>query len=158
MEVLLRAVQTADEPFLDRLYADVHAAEFAPLNLPPPALAQLLAMQARMQRTSYAVTFPGALDQLILRAAEPVGRLLTVELPDQIHLIDIALLTEVRRQEIGATLLRQQIERARQSRKPLTLSVRLENPAQDLYLRLGFMPTGNDGMNLTMRHDGGPQP
>ncbi len=158
LETTLRPAGPADEPFLDRLYAEVHAGEFAPLNLPPPALAQLLTMQARMQRASYAHMFPAAEDRLVLRGTEAVGRLMTVELPGEIHLIDIALLRTAQGQAIGTGLLEQLCRRARQSEKPLTLSVRVDNPAQRLYRRLGFLAAGNDGMTLSLSYRGEPRP
>jgi ribosomal protein S18 acetylase RimI-like enzyme len=158
LEVTLRPAGPADETFLDRLYADVHAEEFAPLDLAPPALAQLLTMQARMQRASYARTFPAAIDRVVLYGAEPVGRLMTVDLPGETHLIDIALLRTSQRQAVGTGLIEQLCLQARQNAKPLTLSVRVDNPARRLYQRLGFIAAGSDGMNLWLRYTGESQP
>jgi ribosomal protein S18 acetylase RimI-like enzyme len=87
-----------------------------------------------------------------------VGRLMTVDLPGETHLIDIALLRTAQGQGVGTGLIEQLCRRAQQSGKPLTLSVRVQNPAQRLYQRLGFIAASNDGMNVWMRYTGEAQP
>ena len=151
MDVELRAATPADDEFLDQLYADVHAAEFAPLGLPAPALTQLLQMQSRAQRIGYATQYPAAESSIIWAGPYPIGRLYVQQSADALRLIDIALLTAFRGHGIGTKLIRDLCERARNSALPLQLMVRPENPATHLYTRLGFTSTGGDALNTTMQ-------
>ncbi len=146
----LQPVTTEDAPFLAALYREVHEPEFAPLSLPPHALAQLLAMQFRAQSAGYAVQFPHAQDQLIVLDGELAGRLMVDRSDAEVLLVDIALLACFRNRGMGTELLGQLIAEAANRGLPLRLNVRFDNPALRLYERQGFVRTGGDGLNFAM--------
>ena len=150
MQLALTPANPSDNPFLKDLFCHVRAPEFSALQLPPTALNQLLDMQYRAQKLGYAGQFPSAEDAIVRIDGQPAGRLLIARSVTEIHIIDIALLDSYRNQGIGATLLRTLSEEARATNKTLSLSVHFANPAQRLYRRLGFTPTANDGINITM--------
>jgi ribosomal protein S18 acetylase RimI-like enzyme len=139
-----------DDEFLARLFHDVHAPEFTPLGLPPASLNQLLDMQHRAKRGGYAAEFPNACDYILRLGAERVGRLLINQTPEEMRLVDIALLSPYRGQGLGERLLRGLCERAAEAGLPLRLSVRPGNPALTLYERLGFRRVSSDGINIAM--------
>ncbi len=154
MDFVLKLATSEDDAFLAELFSDVHAAEFAPLGLPEGALLQLLNMQFRGQRGGYSAQFPKAVDEILWIGQTRAGRVLVNEAEDELRLVDIALLAPYRRQSIGESVLLGLCERARASGLPLRLSVRVGNPAERLYTRLGFVRTGGDGMNVAMEFCG----
>ncbi len=113
-------------------------------------LAHLLDMQYRAQKLGYAAQFPTAEDSIISIAGEHAGHLL-LDRGSEIHLVDIALLERHRGKGIGATLIRTLCDEAKANNIVLTLSVRSGCRAEDFYRRLGFVRTGGDGFNSTMK-------
>jgi len=76
-----------------------------------------------------------------MQVAEQVGRL---------NLLQLHLLPSYRRQGIGTRLIKDLLRRANGLGKPVTLMVMHGNPAQALYLRLGFRQTGRDVDRIQM--------
>jgi len=148
MQLALTPSTPTDEPFLQDLFRQVRAPEFA--ALPEPARSQILDMQYRVRKMGYAAQFPSAEDSIITVDGISAGRLLLARLATEIHVVDIALLDSYRNQGIGGTLLRNLTEEVRAGNKVLSLCVHVANPAQRLYRRLGFLPTSSDGLNITM--------
>jgi len=70
--------------------------------------------------------------------AVPAGRLYVHPRPDEIRIMDIALLPEFRGQGIGTFLLKQILAEGKEQRKAVTIHVEVFNPAMRLYERLGF--------------------
>jgi len=151
MSVRLRPATEADEAFLANLYCDVHAAEFAPLQLPAAALAQLLQMQCRAQQMSYRAQFPHAEDSILMLAETPIGRMLVAREAGSIRIVDIALLAAFRGQGFGGLCLSKICAEARAAGLSVDLSVRAGNPAANLYRRLGFVETGSNGIDIAMQ-------
>ena len=146
----IRLADSDDATFLRRLADDIRSAEFAPLDLAPAALEQLLDMQHVAQSSQYAQAFPQAIDHIVTAAGEPIGRLLVDESGATIDLVDIAVLSRLHGQGIGTAVLRDLIERSEQTQQPITLHVIDANPARQLYERLGWCSTGFDGMRHAM--------
>jgi GNAT superfamily N-acetyltransferase len=147
----LRLATPEDQPFLEGLFLAVHRDEFLPLGLPEAELDALLRMQARAQRLSYAQTFPGAVDRIILSGQDErlLGRMLVARGPDAIHLIDIAVSPEEQGRGLGTAALEALLEESRRAKLPVRLQVQATNRAQMLYRRLGFAVTGA-GLHLQM--------
>jgi GNAT superfamily N-acetyltransferase len=150
MDTVLKLATTEDQSFLSELFNNVRSVEFAPLGLPEPALAQLLAMQFRAQQSGYAAQFPQAVDRILWSGSTRIGRLLVDQSEDEIRLVDIALLAPFRGQGRGGQIIEGLCLRAIKAGLPLRLSVRFGNPAERLYARLGFVRTGGDGIYVTM--------
>jgi ribosomal protein S18 acetylase RimI-like enzyme len=124
----LRPVGPDDEPFLRALFL----AARPDLAVLPPALVDL---QFRAQQASYARYADASIVQ---RDDAPVGRLIVHRAPDEIRLVDVALLPAHRGQGLGAALVGALQAEARASGRPLRLHVAADNPALRLYRRLGF--------------------
>ena len=136
----LRPALPDDAEFLARVYAstrhDLHA-----LPLPPEQQAALIAFQSRAQEQHYSAHFPG-LERLIAELdGVPVGRLYRWHSEREQRLIDVALLPDVRGQKLGTWLLEHELRRAKAAGLPMRLHVEHSNPAQRLYVRLGFLLT-----------------
>lgn len=147
----LRPAESADETFLETVYAETRRGELAVLNWSRQQENDFFRMQFRLQNQTYKMQFPDA-DYLVIELNKvPVGSLI-VERGGEIRLINIALLPEFRCRGIGTFLLKQLQTEAKTANKPLTLHVLKTNDrAASLYKRSGFAIIDNDEMYLAMR-------
>ncbi|GAC1354179.1 MAG: hypothetical protein NVSMB42_11610 [Herpetosiphon sp.] len=148
--ITLRPVTLADEPFLRRLYGTTRYEELAPLGWTTDQQVAFLAQQFNAQSQHYRTTYPEADLQVICAGAEPIGRLYVARRPDEILLIDIALLPLACNRGIGSKLLRSLNDEAAAAEKPVRLHVQKGNPAQRLYTRLGFCVNADHGVYWSM--------
>jgi ribosomal protein S18 acetylase RimI-like enzyme len=111
-------------------------------------------MQFDAQHRHYRQHYPGADFLVILRDAQPIGRLYLARLPDEFRVIDIALLPQHRRAGIGTALLRNILNEAAATGKPVRLHVERFNPALRLYQRLGFTMVEEGQIYLLMERRG----
>lgn len=147
----MRRATAADEPLLFALFSSEKAREFAPLGLAAEQLDPLLQMQFRARQTGYAHTFPAATDFILcLEDGTAVGRHLVERQQDCYRCIDIAVLDEHRKSGIGTWALRQIQQIAAAEQLPFRLRVMKNNPAQRLYLRLGFIKVSADELSYEM--------
>ncbi len=155
MPVTLRPVVADDDQFLFEVYAGTRRAEMAAWGWETVQQDAFLKMQFLAQKQSYAMQYPHADHSIILLDQKPAGRLYVVRSEEEIHLTDISLLPEYRGQGIGAKLIKDLLDEARQSGKPCRLQVLKTNPdAARLYERLGFSATGEDALYLEMEWRG----
>ncbi|HVT12556.1 MAG TPA: GNAT family N-acetyltransferase [Fimbriimonadaceae bacterium] len=145
-----RPATPEDEAFLRRLFQSVRSAEYAPLSLPEAQFAALIDMQFRAQRMQYRATFPEAAYSILREDGAPIGNLTVDRSGDSIHIVDVNLLPERRGQGIGTEVLTGLQKEAASEGKPLSLQVAATNPAQNLYRRLGFQQTSDDGIYIRM--------
>jgi ribosomal protein S18 acetylase RimI-like enzyme len=148
--VTLRAIRPEDEPFLRRVYASTREEELSIVPWDDAQRGAFLRMQFDAQHRYYQEQFPGASFDVILREARPVGRLYVHRGEDEILIIDIALLPEVRGDGIGGALLRGLLAEARLARKPVRIHVERANRAISLYRRLGFQEVGENELYYLM--------
>jgi ribosomal protein S18 acetylase RimI-like enzyme len=149
----LRAVRPGDEDFLYRVYASTRADEMALLDWDAAQKQVFLRMQFAAQQRHYREQFPDARFDVIERAGESIGRLYVDRRPEEIRIVDIALLPEHRRKRIGEALLRAILEEAAATGRTVSIHVERNNPALRLYQRLGFASTRDEGIYLLMRWD-----
>jgi ribosomal protein S18 acetylase RimI-like enzyme len=72
-----------------------------------------------------------------------------VDYGENIRLVDIALLPKFRKQGYGSAAIRELFELG----KPVTLHVSIDNPARNLYERLGFVEVARDEVYAEMRRE-----
>jgi ribosomal protein S18 acetylase RimI-like enzyme len=133
-----RPVAETDLAFVYALYAQVRAAELAPVPWPQDAKDAFLAEQAALQHRHYLANYPGA-DLLVIEdGSGPIGRVYLYRAPAEIRIMDIALMPDRRNRGIGTRLLNEILDEARATGSRVTLHVEPDNPAQRLYHRLGF--------------------
>jgi ribosomal protein S18 acetylase RimI-like enzyme len=143
--VQLRPARADDEPFLlTTLFHAAHA------NDEPGVLPRHLLGNPALAR--YVVGFgrPGDLGILALRGEAPVGaawvRLLVGAergygwVDDDTPELAVAVLPDAVNAGVGTAMLTELLARARERYSGVSLSVRGDNPARRLYLRLGFEP------------------
>lgn len=145
-EVGLRPVVEADREFLLSVYAGTREEELAQVDWPPGGKEAFLRQQFEAQDTYWREQRPDAVFQVIEVGGEPAGRLYVDAKPDDVRIVDIALLPAFRGRGVGTALLRRIIERADAAGTPVTIHVEQQNPARSLYERLGFVQVASHGV------------
>ena len=93
----------------------------------------------------------GSPHSIILLNKIPIGVLSAVKYNDHIFLSEIQILPEYQGQGVGSHTIKDRINYAKKSKLPLRLQVLKQNKrAIDLYLRLGFIVTGNTDIHFLM--------
>ncbi|HEY7066456.1 MAG TPA: GNAT family N-acetyltransferase [Chloroflexota bacterium] len=144
--ISLRPAVPEDQPLLYRVYAGTRAAEMAQVDWTPEQKEAFVRMQFTAQDSYYREHYVNAAFLIVLADGVPVGRLYVARWPDQIRIMDVALLPEYCNRGIGSRLLRDLQAEAREAGKPLHLHVEQFNPALRLYARLGFRPIAERGV------------
>ena len=152
MQVALRPIEDADQPFLQRVYASTREQELAPVPWSAGEKAAFFAMQFAAQSAHYE-HYAGMSADVVLVDGEPAGRLLVARWREEIRIVDIALLPEFRGRGAGGELLAELIDEATEMGKRVSIHVERENRALGLYERLGFRPVGETGAYLRMEWD-----
>lgn len=163
IEITLRPITPDDEAFLYRVYASTREAELALVDWDDAQKEAFLRMQFTAQHRYYQEHYPDAAFQIILAGGQPAGRLYIDHWPEEIRIVDIALLPEWRNAGIGTALLEGILQEAEDEGKPVSIHVERFNPAMSLYERLGFTPTGERGVYYLMerlpgKRSGGDKP
>jgi ribosomal protein S18 acetylase RimI-like enzyme len=147
----LRPVTPEDRPFLFAVYASTREEELAPVPWTAGQKQAFLRMQFDAQDTYYRANYAAATLDIILLDGMPAGRLYVERCPDEIRIIDIALVPAYRGKGIGSALLRGLQDDARAAERPLSIHVERMNPAMRLYRRLGFQVVADRGIYLFMQ-------
>ncbi len=150
-DITLRPIETGDEDILYLVYASTRQEELAQTGWPEEQKASFLRMQFDAQSRYYREHYAEAEFSVILADDHPVGRLYVVRWPEEIKIVDIALLPEHRNNGIGSELLGGLISESEASGKPLSIHVERFNPALRLYGRLRFEVVEDKGVYLLMR-------
>jgi ribosomal protein S18 acetylase RimI-like enzyme len=137
-QVHLEPASPADEPFMYATFASTRTEELAATGWSDEQKEQFLRMQFEAQRQSYLQQVPDA-EYSVVRCEEiAVGRLIIERTPTEVHIVDIALLTQFRRQGIGSVLMGSIFHEAEKAGKPVRLFVEKFNGALPWYERMGF--------------------
>ncbi len=138
--VSLRPERAEDRDFRYRLFCDSRQPEFA-LLLPPDVYQQVMAHQFHAQTVSYQAEFPQARFDIIEGAGRPIGRIVVDRPGTMLHIVDQAIVPELRGRGIGTAIMRALMDEAAAMGLPVRLKVASSNdPSMRLYLRLGFVP------------------
>jgi ribosomal protein S18 acetylase RimI-like enzyme len=153
----LRPAEATDEEFLFRLFAESKE-EMRGLLGDETLWRSLVAMQYRGRNHSYGTEFPGAEDAILcvengVEGGMPVGRLLVDRKPDCWRIVDLAVLAAHCGKGLGRWAVENCQQRSRAAGAKLTLQVRPENRARQLYERLGFCVSGEYESGVEMVWD-----
>jgi ribosomal protein S18 acetylase RimI-like enzyme len=146
--VTLRPVGPDDQAFLFEVYASTRVGELATVPWDDLQKAAFLQMQFTAQQQYYQEQYPHAAFEVVLVDGKPAGRLYVNRGPDELRIIDIAILPAWRNRRIGTHLIGSLQTEAALARKPLRIHVERFNPALRLYERLGFVPIADRGVYL----------
>ena len=147
----LRQAESADEEFLRRLYAEHRAAELELSGMDARQCEVFLQLQFRARQLSYAAYYPTASDQIVhLEPGTPIGRILVERYPGGMRLVDIALLHAWQGCGLGTRLVQALQQECASRGAALKLQALKGSAAERLYLRLGFVVTGEDPFRRQM--------
>jgi ribosomal protein S18 acetylase RimI-like enzyme len=144
--ITCRPATEGDIPVLAETYFSVRREEVAQTGWPLEAQQQFLQHQFDAQHRHYRGHYPTAEWLVIERAGVPIGRLYLDEWEKELRLVDIALLPDARGAGIGGALLADLIEAAAAKGKRVSIHVERNNPAMNLYRRLGFAKIDEHGI------------
>lgn len=150
MNLVLRPIGEADTDFLLRVYGSTREDELNLVAWSDEQKAAFVQHQFHAQHSHYQTYYGGASFDVIEADGEPVGRLYVARWPAEIRIVDIALLPAHRGRGIGGRLIRDLLAEGDAAGTPVSIHVEQYNPAQRLYRRLGFEPTGEHGVYLLM--------
>ncbi|WP_421800260.1 GNAT family N-acetyltransferase [Haliscomenobacter sp.] len=143
--VNLRTIYQEDLPRLFEIYASTRAEELALVpDWPEEQKMAFLSQQFVAQHQYYQEFYQGAELQVIELDQEVVGRLYVhwSYSPQEVRIMDVALLPAYRGQGIGSQLIKAVQKKGAEMGKTVTIHVEYNNPALQLYQRLGFQKIG----------------
>ena len=144
-----------DEEFLYGVYASTRQEELAQTGWGEAQKEAFLRQQFEAQSRYYREHYSEASFDVILSGGRPIGRLYVARWPEEIRIVDIALLPEYRGAGVGTALLGNLISESEASAKPLSIHVERYNRALRLYWRLGFREVEDKGVYLLMQRASG---
>ena len=150
-DITFRPQAEGDRPFLSALYASTREDEMKLVAWTDAQKDAFLAMQFQAQTAHYDAYYPDAQFLVIERRGEPIGRIYIDRPAEEISLIDIALMPQARGAGLGTHLIRELLDEAVRTGKPVGIHVEHFNPAMRLYLRLGFEKVDENGIYFKMR-------
>ena len=146
----LRAATAEDREFLATVYASTRIEELAMTDWNDAQKADFCQMQFTAQDSHYRLHYPTAEYRVIEDADIAVGRLYLDRWPQEIRIMDIAILPTHRGRGIASHLLKTLQSEAAASDRRLSIHVERFNPALRLYQRLGFQTREDKGVYLLL--------
>lgn len=144
--VQLRKIQPDDRAFLHQVYADSRADEMALVNWSAQEKDNFIRMQFEAQHQHYMQHFPDARYCVVQVGLQTIGRLYANRTPEEIRIIDIAILKPFQKNGYGGYLLKSILEEAESEDKKVAIHVEQRNPAMHFYKKLGFRQVRDEGV------------
>lgn len=150
MNIQFRPICREDTAFLFDVYASTRRDELAVTGWTDFQITSFLQMQFNAQHLHYQQHYPDADFLIVSVGSLAIGRLYLGRWPEELRIIDIALLPSHRNQGIGSRIMSKILAEAEQCEKPVRLNVERFNPAMKWYGRMGFLPIGESGIYYLM--------
>ncbi len=135
--------ETEDLPLLFRIYAATRIDIWGYEPWTYEEKLRLIEEQFLIQHKAYMNGYDTPEFYIICRNGRDMGRLYLEQRPDDIRIIDIALLPEFRNNGVGTALLKDILACGRKTGRRVSIHVEKQNPALSLYQRLGFVKTND---------------
>ena len=148
--ISLRVIAPEDSKFLLILYKSSRGEDLRGLGWDEQRISEFLDMQYEAQQRFHATEYKKAIDQIVLRGSEPVGRVTFEPREHEIRCVEVALMPEHRNAGIGTRLIRELQTEAKRQKKPLRLQVIRFSRSVSLFERLGFQRISETGTHFQM--------
>ena len=152
--VTRRLVQSCDEAFLFDLYASTRAQELEVLPWDEDQRRSFLKMQFIAQNQDYHRRFPEGVHELLLCAGLPAGRLYVARSENEIRILDISLMPEYRNQGLGGAIIRELLNDASETERPVRIYLEHDNPYRSVFDQFGFVSVEDIGSHLLLEWQG----
>lgn len=150
MNISFKPISEIDRDFLREVYASTRSEELALVDWDEKQKAAFLEMQFSAQYRFYQENYADADFFIVILDNIPVGRFYIARWPNEIRIVDLALLPEYRNAGIGSFILQGVINESIAAHKPVRIHVERFNRALFLYRRLGFVEIGEHGVYFLM--------
>jgi len=151
----LRRTTGADLEFLAEVYASTRQEELSVVRWTEEDKAAFLRWQFDLQHQYYREYYPDCEFLIVERingsTREAIGRLYVDRWPDEIRIVDIALLPPYRGAGFGSALLQSIMDEGAADGRAVSIHVEANNRALGLYRRLGFSHVDSNGVYYLMR-------
>ena len=134
----LRPARMDDQEFLYRLFYSVYAEKLQLVLLSAEEKKALVELLYQGFSQHYNSLAPASDDRLVLLDNECIGRMILLQMREEIRLADLAILPQYRRRGIGSALIGQLQTESTMSKRPVRLQVARFDRALGFYQRLGF--------------------
>lgn len=118
-----------------------------------PLTAALMPWDEAKQSRNFAAQWNLNDVQIIIFEGSPVGWMQATETSSEVFLQQLFVEPEYQRRGIGSEVLQTLLNRWQATGKSVVLNVLKNNPARNLYQRLGFSVVGEVGVKLHMRRN-----
>lgn len=146
----LRLSKAEDQGFMEAVFCSTRE-HFYLMPLPKLQLDLLLKQQFVLQQSSYANQFPHAQTFVVELGGQTIGKVTLNQSGNELHIIDMALLPQVRNKGYGTAILKSIQLWTKKQKLQLKLSVDQQNiRAKKLYLVLGFNAVSSSETHDTM--------
>lgn len=149
-EVVLRRTSSDDRDFLLGVYAATREEELSQVAWAPGQREAFVRSQFDLQDGEYRRHNPRGSFDVIEVGGRPAGRLYVDRRPDDLRIVDIALLPEFRGSGVGGGLIATLQGEAAATGRIVSIHVERGNPAARLYARLGFVEVAELGVYRRM--------
>lgn len=143
-----RPVTDDDREVLLEIYKASREIELSMTNWAPELRRRFCEIQLDAQTAHYKELYPDASHQIILVDEIPAGRTYVHRGDDQIAILDLAILAEFRGRGIGTSVIKRLQAEAEASSRFLRVYLEDFNPAQKLFITLGFRPVEDEQINI----------
>jgi ribosomal protein S18 acetylase RimI-like enzyme len=143
--VSLRGETEEDRPFLEQLFISTRWEETGATGWSEDVRLAFLRQQFQAQTYHYHTHYYDAEYGVIEVRGEQAGRLYIHRSSKELRIVDISLLPQYRGTGIGGAVIRGLQEEAAEHGRIVSIHVEKFNPALNLYRRLGFIETGENG-------------
>ncbi|MCU7924125.1 MAG: GNAT family N-acetyltransferase [Candidatus Thiodiazotropha sp. (ex Dulcina madagascariensis)] len=142
----IRPARDSDRPFIESLYNTTRN-DLRLIDAEADFIESLIEQQQQAQTVGYGDQFPNAMYFIIEKQGERIGRIVIDFGPNEIRIIDVALIPMARGKGYGTGIIRALKHAAGSACSPLVLSVYKSNPAaRQLYEQEGFRVEQSDQM------------
>jgi GNAT superfamily N-acetyltransferase len=141
-DINLRAIKESDLPVLCKIYGSTRTEELEKgTDWTEEQKQFFIEQQFFAQHEYYQKNYIGAKFYIIKKENVTIGRLYIDFFSEKkgFRIIDITLLPEWRKKDIGSSILNEIIKKASESKMKVSIHVESFNPAMNLYKRLGFI-------------------
>ena len=149
--ITLRPVTPDDNDFLMGVYGSTRADELALTPWNDEQRHAFIQHQFTAQQAHYKQTYPSATHDIIVVDGREVGRLYVARLEREIRIVDITLLPGERNAGTGSILIKQLLDEAERTKRSVRIWVEEFNPSLQLFERLGFSRSEQQGIHLLMK-------